>query len=83
MDTCICMTESLRCSLDTITTLSVGYTPIQNAFSVRKIKLKKRVNKTKSGNRNRSARITGLQQCKEDVRSWCSVAFYDSLFNKQ
>ena len=68
MDACMCMTESLQCSLDAITTLSVGYTPIQNAFSVRKIKLKKRINKTKSGNRNISTKITDLQQCKEDVR---------------
>ena len=30
MDTCIWMAESLRCSPETITTLLVGYTPIQN-----------------------------------------------------
>ena len=29
MDTCVCMAESLRCSPETITTLLVGYTPIQ------------------------------------------------------
>ena len=27
MDTCICMTESLHCSPETITTLLIGYTP--------------------------------------------------------
>ena len=32
MDTCVCMAESLRCSPETITTLSVGYTPIQSVF---------------------------------------------------
>ena len=30
MDTCIYMIESLRCLPDTITTLLIGYTPIQN-----------------------------------------------------
>ena len=30
MDTCICMAESLHCSRETITTLLIDYTPIQN-----------------------------------------------------
>ena len=30
MDTCICMSESLCCSSETTTTLSTGYSPIQN-----------------------------------------------------
>ena len=30
MYACICMTESLHCSPETITTLLIGYTPIQN-----------------------------------------------------
>jgi len=30
MDTCICLAESLRFSPETITTLKVGYTPVQN-----------------------------------------------------
>ena len=30
MDTCICMVESLCCSLEAITALLTGYTPIQN-----------------------------------------------------
>ena len=30
MDTCICMTESLVCLPETVTTLLMGYTPIQN-----------------------------------------------------
>ena len=30
MDTCICMAKSLCCSSETITTLLIGYTPIQN-----------------------------------------------------
>ena len=29
-DACICMAESLGCSPETITTLLVGYAPIQN-----------------------------------------------------
>ena len=37
MDTCICMAESLCCSFETITTLLMGYTPIQN----KKFNLKK------------------------------------------
>ena len=41
METCICMAEPLLCSPETITTLLIGYTPIQNAFGVKKIKLKK------------------------------------------
>ena len=35
MDTHICMTESLHCSPKTITTLLIGYIPIQNAFGVK------------------------------------------------
>ena len=41
MDTCICMTESLPCSLETIKTLLIGYTPIQNVFGLTKKKKKK------------------------------------------
>ena len=37
MDTCICMAESLHCSPETITTLLIGYSPIQN----KKLKKKK------------------------------------------
>ena len=29
-DTRMCMAESLRCSPETVTTLVIGYTPIQN-----------------------------------------------------
>ena len=37
MDTCICMAESLCCSPEIITTLLIGYTPIQNKkFNKRK-----------------------------------------------
>ena len=38
MDTCIFMADSLRCSPETITTLSTGYTPRQN----KKFKIKKK-----------------------------------------
>ena len=40
MDTCICKAESLYCSPETIKTLLIGYTPIQNVFGVKKIKNK-------------------------------------------
>ena len=36
MDTCICTAVSLRCSLETTTTLLIGYTPIQDVFGVKK-----------------------------------------------
>jgi hypothetical protein len=32
------MAKSLHCSAETITMLLIGYTPIQNAFGVKKIK---------------------------------------------
>ena len=35
MDTCICITESLQSSPETITALLINYTPIQNAFGVK------------------------------------------------
>ena len=38
MNICKCMAESLHCSPETITTLLIGYTPIQNVFDVKKIK---------------------------------------------
>ena len=38
---CICMAESLCCSPETITTLLIGYTPVQN----KKCKLKKKKKK--------------------------------------
>ena len=46
MDTCICMAESVHHSPETITTLLIGYTPIQNAFGVLK-KIKKNNNNKK------------------------------------
>ena len=41
MDTCMCITESLHCSLETVTTLLISYTPIQNIFGVKKLYIKK------------------------------------------
>ena len=32
--TCTCMAESIHCSLETITTLLISYTPIQNRASL-------------------------------------------------
>ena len=43
MDTYICMAESLHCSSETITTLSIGYTPVQNVFGVKKLKKKRAI----------------------------------------
>ena len=37
-DTCICMAESLHCSPEPITTLLIGYNPMQNVFGVKKLK---------------------------------------------
>jgi len=45
MNTYICMTESLHCSPETITTLLIGYTPVQNVLMLKNfffIKLKKK-----------------------------------------
>ena len=43
MDTCICMTESLCCPSETITTLLIGDTPIQNIkFLKKQLKKQKR-----------------------------------------
>ena len=42
MDTCIFMAESLYCLPETITTLLISYTPIQNkSFTLKKIIKKK------------------------------------------
>ena len=40
MDTCICMAQSLHCSPETITTLFIGYIPIQNLKVQKKNKSK-------------------------------------------
>ena len=45
VDTCIYMAESLRCSPETITALLISYTPTQNAFGVKKIKILKKKRK--------------------------------------
>ena len=39
-DSWVCVAKSLRCSPDTITTLLSSYTPIQNVFGIKKIKIK-------------------------------------------
>ena len=53
MDTCIYMAESLSCSLQTITTLLIDYTPIQN----KKLKKKK---KNPAANAGDTGLIPGL-----------------------
>ena len=45
MDTRICMAESLHHSPEAVTTLSIGYTPIQNGFGLKKLKRKKKLKK--------------------------------------
>ena len=40
MDTCICMAESLPCPPETITTVLISYTSMQNAFGVKNKVLK-------------------------------------------
>ena len=54
MDTCICTAESLRYSPETIITLLIGCTPIQNVFGVKKTKinLKKNPKKKKASQNN-------------------------------
>ena len=42
MNICKCMAESLHCSPETITTLLIGSTSIQNAFSDKKNSVKKK-----------------------------------------
>ena len=58
MDTCVCMTESLCCSLKTVTTLSISYSPIQN----KKFKIKNREAnlRVKNGNLQSSRPIKTL-----------------------
>ena len=41
MDTCLCMAESLCSPPETVTTLLIGYTPMQN----KKFKLKEKIQK--------------------------------------
>ena len=36
MHACVCMAESLCCLPETVITLLIGYTPIQNVFGVKK-----------------------------------------------
>ena len=47
-DTCMYMAESFHCSSETITTLLIGYTPIQNVFGAKNIKIQfKKIKKKK------------------------------------
>ena len=47
MDACKCMAEYLHCSPETITTLLISYSSIQNGFGVNKMKKKKISDSTK------------------------------------
>ena len=47
METCICTAESLHCSPETVT-LFTGYTPIRNAFGIKKKSKLKQTNKKAS-----------------------------------
>ena len=59
MDTCICMAESLCCSPETLTTLLIGYTPIQNK------KLKKNLKERSEKERDADS---------SQILSGCSIA---------
>ena len=50
MDTCICTAESLHCSRETITTLSTGYTTVQN----------KRLKKVRESSKKQSFKNTSI-----------------------
>ena len=39
MDPCMCVADPLHCSPETIPTLLISHTPIQNVFGVKKIKI--------------------------------------------
>ena len=62
MDTCICMAKSLCCQHGTITTLLIGYTPIQN----------KKLRKTKTTEPYRETFITTSFHS-EISRTFCQV----------
>ena len=42
VDTCVCRAESLHSSPGTVTTLIIGYTPLQHVFGVKKERKKER-----------------------------------------
>ena len=48
MDPGVCMAESLHCSPETVTTLVISYTLIQNVFGVKKINKNERIISLKS-----------------------------------
>ena len=64
MDTCICMAEFIRCSSETITTLLIGYTPIQNK--------KFKVYKTETNITNAKAE----KSCSRLSCLWCSLLLW-------
>ena len=48
MDTCICMAESLHCSPESIATLLIDFTPIQNKKIQKNKNVKNQANKLRS-----------------------------------
>ena len=70
MDTCTCMVESLRCSPETITTLLISYTEIQN----KKLKKKKKGWERDLYIRRDLNSVSCLRQCEEGISieiKWC------------
>jgi len=66
MDTCVCMAESLLCTSETITTLLIGYTPIQKKKVQIKINLKFFLNPNTVQYmhlKKNSITVTGLRTC--------------------
>ena len=43
MDACVCLAESFHCSPETITTLLISYSPVQNGFGVKNKTLKNKL----------------------------------------
>ena len=66
MDTCIYMAESLHCSPETVTTLLIGYIPMQNVFGV--ILKKNKLFKKKEGKKG----MKGIWS----QASWVQIPFF-------
>ena len=73
-DMCICMAESLCCSPETITTLLIGYTPVQN----KKCKLKK-----KKGGRVLSRSPRWSLQPEFDFKCWAHISMLSFLLKQE
>ena len=72
MGTCMCMAESLRCSLETTTRLLIGYTPIQSVFGVKKKKKKESLVKNRKEKTRCVSQLFPQCQRQKQVESGCS-----------